>query len=382
MAVREATKKTKAKTSNKSVNKAHNKENSRQNNNSFVFSGYLKICAVLFVAILLSCIFFLNKAINISSGKQIKYSEKSNIDYNVYLLPNDFYDKDYLGKDMAYVASLIDKISLNFNYSFQVDTKVDMDFTYSIMGKLSITDKVGSKSYYEKEYVLLENQNLEMKNNTIQTINENLDIDYLYYNNIANKFRNAYGVEADSKLDVYMVINKKSSKIVNYSSDETAMSISIPLSQKTINITMQSNEIDNNNSIAQDKGIFIKNYPLLVSGIVLLIVAIVLAIIIINALLKLKNKESKYDIVLNKVLKQYDRLIAETETKASFDNKNVIKVTSFTELLDVHDNLQLPIIHYIITPHVESYFYIICDDDIYLYILRDIDLEVGKNAKV
>lgn len=359
------------------------KTNKSINDNNFYLSFYKRIIidAILLIIFLSFSILALNKALTVSIEEKINYNEISNLDYKVYLLPNEFYEKEYLDKDMLYVANLIDKINLNFDYSFTTDKKTSVDFTYSIMAKLTITDKIGQKSYYEKEYTLLENQNLQMKNNNIQTIKENLDIDYLYYNNIANRFRNAYGIDTDSKLDVYMIVNKSNGKTDNSSSSENVMNINIPLSQKTINIEMKANENNNTSSILQQSGIYINNYFLLITGIILMILVIIIAIRIIKKLLLLQTKKSKYDKVLDKILKQYDRLIAESLTTTSFENKNIIKLKSFTELLDVHDNLQLPIIYYQLVRHQKCYFYINNKEDIYLYTLKAADLEVEKNVK-
>ena len=46
----------------------------------------------------------------------------------------------------------------------------------------------------------------------------------------------------------------------------------------------------------------------------------------INKLILLGPKYSAYDKYVNKLLKEYDRLIAESDTLPSFDGKNIIKV--------------------------------------------------------
>ena len=49
----------------------------------------------------------------------LSYKENSNINYLVYLKPNDYYiDQPYLSKGMQYIASLIDYVDVNFNYNF------------------------------------------------------------------------------------------------------------------------------------------------------------------------------------------------------------------------------------------------------------------------
>ena len=51
----------------------------------------------------------------------------------------------------------------------------------------------------------------------------------------------------------------------------------------------------------------------------------------------------------------------------------VIKISKFTELLDVRDNLKLPIMYYVVAKHHKSYFYIKKDNDIYLLTVKETD---------
>ena len=80
----------------------------------------------------------------------------------------------------------------------------------------------------------------------------------------------------------------------------------------------------------------------------------------------LKKKKSKYDKYISKLLKEYDRLIAESSTLLSLEEKEIITITKFSELLDIHDNLQLPIMYYVVKEHEECYFYINHENIIYL----------------
>ena len=59
---------------------------------------------------------------------------------------------------------------------------------------------------------------------------------------------------------------------------------------------------------------------------------------------------------------------------------NVIEVSKFTELLDVRDNLKMPINYYNIAKHEKGIFYIKNNDDIYLLTLKNVDLK-GKKLK-
>lgn len=309
----------------------------------------------------------LNKSLNFDSEKIVKYSEKSNLDYRVYLLENEFYDEPFLGKDMLYVANLIDKILIDFDYTFESEEKEDINFDYKIVAKLSINNQTGTKSYFEKSYVLLDTKTVNMVNSTGQNIKEQISLDYPYYNRLANSFKNQYGVDADSKLTVYMLINKKNGENSNFTLDTSSMmNIVIPVSERSVDISLDYKEIDETSHIIKKETMTIKDYIPLILSVVFIIIALIMMIKALRNINLLRKKKSAYDKYVNKILKEYDRLIAESLTLLSFEKKEIINIGKFTELLDIHDNLQLPIMYYEEKEHELSYFYISHENVIYL----------------
>ena len=346
----------------------------------FSFSFRLILNIVLFLLLLISGTILLNNSLKFENEQFVKYNEKSNLDYRVYLLKNDFYEQEYLGKDMLYVASLIDKIRLDFNYQFETEDNENLDFDYSIIGKLSITNPEGTRSYFEKMYTLLDKKQTNMKDTNLQTITETLDIDYGYYNSLANSFKSSYGVEAESKLTVYMVINKKNNEASNFKLDNNSIiNIIIPLSQRAIDIKLDYQEVNQSSEIVKKQDVTVRNTIYLAIAITLIVVSLAVMIKSMRLLNLLRNKKSEYDKYINKILKEYDRLVAETTTLISFKDKEIIKVNKFTELLDLHDNLQLPIMYYSVTAHQKAYFYINHNNTIYLMTIKATDLEGNKN---
>ena len=323
------------------------------------------VCMFLFLLVIGTLL--LNKSLQFENEKVIKYNEKSNLDYKVYLKKNDFYEEDYLGKDMLYVASLIDKLAIDFDYSFISEDRENIDFTYSIIAKLTIENLLGTKSYFEKSYTLLDNKTVRMDDATSQLISEHINVDYPYYNSLANNFKNQYGVEADSKLTIYMLINKKNIEHSDFVLDSSSvMNVVVPLSERAVDISLDYKNINETSNIIKKQSMTVKDYlPLVLAGIFILL-SLIMMIKGMRNIKLLHGKKSEYDKQVSKILKEYDRLIAETATLMSFDNKEIITVNKFTELLDIHDNLQLPIMYYEVEEHKLSYFYINHDNTIYL----------------
>ena len=98
-----------------------------------------------------------------------------------------------------------------------------------------------------------------------------------------------------------------------------------------------------------------------------------LVIIITLFLFKYRRKNddiSKYKNELSKLLKNYDRIIVEVKDIGRlFDNKLIIKVDSFLELVDVRDTLDKPILHVKIN-NIKDGFYVDDGNKIYSFVMK------------
>ena len=221
-----------------------------------------------------------------------------------------------------------------------------------------------------------------MVNANIQNIHEQIKIDYPYYNVLANSFKNQYGLDAESKLTVYMLVNKKNTENSNFVMDnDSVMNIAIPLSERSIDISLDYKEINETRNIVEKQNIAFKNIVMFGISIVLIIISLFMLIIAMRCFNKLLRKKSAYDKYVGKILKEYDRLIAESTTLMSFEGKEVININKFTELLDIHDNLQKPIMYYSVIEHESCYFYINNDNVIYMLMINKADLEERNDEK-
>lgn len=347
----------------------------------FSFKTRMIFNVIIFLISFSLCFYVATKTIQYTESKVVNYNENNNIDYKVFVKPNDFYEQEYLDKNMIYVASLIDKISIDFSYLFNIDEKFDVNFNYRILGDLIIANSTGNTNYFNKQYVLLDTKSKDMTNDTTLAINENIDIDYDYYNTLASSFNSSYGLDTNSYLKVYLEIDKKSKDNKLNINDKTESSIIIPLSKRSIEIKFDSKDtLLIKKALTDKKMIF--NYKILILEIILFTISAIYISKIIKLLSLIVKNKSNYDKFLNKILKEYDRLIVETTTGVDFNNSNIIKINKFNELLDVRDNLKIPIMYYNVVKHQKCYFYIKNINDVYLLQIKASDMEVNKdNAK-
>ena len=329
---------------------------------------------MFFIFALLSLFLFFH-AFNLNKDIAIDYAEKNNIDYKVFLNDNEFYESEYLEKDMVYVSSLIKSIGVDYNYTFTASESSDIHFSYKVLGQLLITDANDTKVFYKKDYVLVDSKSASFPTNNRLLIKQHVDVDYILYNSIANKYRQSYGLNSKSVFIVSLVVDKKATDDLEELSESHSFDLRIPLSEKEVNISIASNDYNNSGKVLKKGSFGIRDFYLFGLFIVVFIAFVIVFVFVIIELISIIPRHSKYERKINKLLREYDRLIAETSSPPDKKGLKVIEIHDFVELLDVHDNIKLPIICYKDIKNKKCIFYITSPNEIYLYELLEKDMK-------
>ena len=235
----------------------------KRRNTVFIF-----ICAIILTILIAISFFFIYAERN--KKYYVTYDEKSNIDYEVYLKENDFFDDNYLDKDKQYIASLIDYIGANFEYNLSLEEKdVDYKYSYRIEANVDVKSKSTSNSLYNKTETLLDEKERSSSDRNV-TINEFVKIDYNKYNNLIKKFIDVYSLDdVESTLTINMYVNVVGSceDFEGNQTQESVMTLSIPLTTKTIAIDLVDDLINSENNVMQCKKIYTNNEIFIVLGI-------------------------------------------------------------------------------------------------------------------
>lgn len=101
-----------------------------------------------------------------------------------------------------------------------------------------------STKYYEKDYNLVSKTIDVIDNNTFYNLNKSVDINYDYYNEIANSFKAMYGINSQSYLEVYLNTSNKVNSKYNNIPTSSQLLVQIPLSQKAIEINLKTQEVN------------------------------------------------------------------------------------------------------------------------------------------
>ena len=277
----------------------------------------------------------------------INYTENSEIDYMVQLKPNDFYETEWLGKDQAYVASLVESILAEFTYKMNMEASdVDYKYSYSVDARLLILDNDTQKAILEKVYVIKENQEFSQSSNNKLEISELVSIDYDVYNELNKSFLEEMKLnDTTSKLVVSMRVNVVGSS-ASFESDaknDYVASLNIPLTQRTVNINMSSSVNESESKVlANVQGVNQNIFK--VSGIVTAIALVLLLIVFIFYVYSTRNEDINYSIKVKKLYNSYRSYIQKLANGFDESGYQVLLLESFIDMLTIRDTIMSPIL--------------------------------------
>lgn len=317
---------------------------------------FLLVGAVIFVFI---GIFFLAKSQNVNTIVEIPYEEVSSVNYKVYLNDKTYYNKDFLEEGMQYISSIIDYVDLNFNYSAEFQGVDSYQVKKIVTADVKIVDRDNPDKiiYSKNETIKEENENLDKLN-----ILDEIKVDYGKYNGIVNEIKTKYAISAKSMLTVSYNIIYSSEK--DGLSNSKVMNVEIPLSEQMINISKPNSTRVQDIYRGNDKDTF-KSAIMTILMLLMFIIAIILGIILVRKVRERISSESKYDRYIAKILREYDSYITEAKEENSLPYKDIIKVGSFKELLDVRNNIEKAIIYTKVDENTSKFQLI--DEQIYEY---------------
>lgn len=298
------------------------------------------------------------------------YESNGSIEYQIDLKENDFYNTDNLNYQNI-ISKYIDNIKINFKYDLSSSQVLTLKSTYSLEMYLISTYNSDNKikEIWKEKYELIPKTTYESNDKTIMSFDKKIDIDYEEYNKVAQKIRQESGMLTNAYLKLEFTINNdlvEQNKNIKFS-DDHLLEVNIPLLENITSIE-KNGEFSEKETLYNTVNIGI-NYSQLVIGICLTLVSIAFMITAIKMFLEV-NGLSKYVMEQNKILKRYGDVIAETATKPELNGLNIMEITNFTDLINIEDELRIPILFYETLKGKESWFVIIHHDKAYRYTLR------------
>lgn len=302
------------------------------------------------------------------------YKINRDIDYKINLAPNNFYDDNTLEANKLYPSNLIENINLTFDYSYLASKDCYLDATYNIEANLigEFEQKGGTnKEVWRKHYILQDEKKESNSSSTTLDLMPTLAINYKYFNQLAEMYREQNKLSINAYLDIKLNIKLKSTtKESNISETiNDAITLKIPLNSTVTEITNNFQPSSTKTYYDEVKNTNNSNRIFIPVGAVFVILSFVL--ILLNQFNKNETSQEKYSKNINRILKEYADLIVTVNNKPDITDLRVMNLSEFADLVDVAEQSKNNIIHYQSRRKDKSTLYVIAGNYIYVYIVDD-----------
>ena len=303
------------------------------------------------------------------------YNLFQSVNYTVDLKDNEYFKNNTLGMNMSYISELVDKVNLDFSYKFNgtKDGKIKYNYqivAYTKVNSTSITEDENNKLIWQNTEVLLEPKTIELEKSSSYDINEKVQIDFASYNEKIQNLSKTYRIPVEASLEVKLIV-KTDADIENVEqviNEYSVMNVKMDLNETVFSVNKDFKQNDQK-TISDVKPASKKiNKVQFIIGVIEVVIALLIMLDSIRKSIKFSAK-SDYAIALNRILKNYGDVVAEIVSPIEVDNLNVIEVKNFDQLLDIEEEIRMPILFFETIPDEQGEFIIVCDNIAYRYVI-------------
>ena len=283
----------------------------------------------------------------LNKNTYVAYEEKGTVIYKAYLAENEFYEQEYLNGSHAYVASLIDHMTADFQYDLKMEaSQVHYRYSYCVEATLEIKDKNSGLAIYNPTELLLP-LTYRSSAETSLCVRDAVTLDYHRYQTLAQKFVDTYGLNDVSGaliVRMYVDVAKESDAFVSDSSNRYTIELTIPLLVPTVSPQMSTSV-----PTAEEK-ILVYATPAMAVFRILAIVCGTLTFLVIGSTVLFtiltRDKHIDYARKLQRILSNYRSYIQKICNPFDTSDYRKLCLADFSALLEIRDTVQSPILMY------------------------------------
>lgn len=340
---------------------------------SYRLRVFLMFFSILLIAVVAAECF--SSSFSKEENVVLNYEEKANIDYNVTLLEGNLFEQGALQPGNAYISELVDNISTDFHYEFKVDSESDIEYTYYVEAMMEYKSNKEGTIISQQVDTLIKETTQEINNSKDLILNQNVNLDYDYYNKLAKEINEKYvDINGNLYLKMHIAVNVKNDAFENAIKQKDVIEVKIPLLSTEVSASM-INSINNKDVYIEHKEADLNNGLTLFIGISLLILDTIFLLMTLSFVVKTTPKKSKYMKLRDGLLRDYDRVIVNTKSIPEIEGHTIIDCYGFNELLDAQKLLNKPIIYNEIVKNQKCIFIIVSENEVYRFILKECDID-------
>ncbi len=324
------------------------------------FETKVGIMIILILVFLLNSSYFIFSAIKEKDNILDPYKGKSDISYKVCLKNNN----NCLTEEEDYSTSLTENIPVRFSYKANYNKGDISDYKYSVIGSFKVYDVASSDILYTVDDILVTDKYLDESSKSID-LAVDTDIDFSKYYDIFNQYDSKKDGSSRAEMTVSLYL-KANSEWRNVSM------LYIPFNSDTFMVQKRVSDVDR--SVISNG--YSLNILIVSIGVIFFLFGIFILIRLISLIHGAIITSKLYKNKLRQILKDYNPYIVVARDGYSLErNKVLIRVFTFSELLDASNSLSQPIIYDKVN-NIKSEFYVEDLNRVYRYVIKESDFSM------
>ncbi|MBP7760815.1 DUF5305 domain-containing protein [Candidatus Saccharibacteria bacterium] len=304
-----------------------------------------------------------------------EYKVNQSVDTNVAYFNSSFYDATP-GANTAFVSSLTDKVAATFHYDYHGSAEADLTYAYEVKAlvrgnHIVQNDTKDAPSVWSKDIQLIAPKTETITSNTI-SLNPKVSVSYAEYKKQIEELKLALALPLSSSVTMQFIMKVSGTIGGTPFSDTRVSSVVAPIDEQIYTLSVKYDKFDTKQVVPQEtknsRNAF-EQYETIITG----VLAIVGLISLVYGFRKQIFKTA-YQRELDRIYRFHDGIIIKASTETDMTGKNVVPVLSFDDMLNLEEELKLPIVA---SPAggEATQFMIIRDDVAYVYVLGKVLLK-------
>ena len=199
--------------------------------------GWITFQTIVIVLVTLALAFGGYLYYGLNKATFVPYTQKGNVIYKAYLADNAFYEQEYLNGSHAYVASLVEKMTADFEYDLKIDAAdVKFKYSYKIDAQVEVRDTETQMAIFNPVFELVPAKTMTGSGSTV-SVKDAVELDYNKYNKLAKDFIASYSLDDTQSLLIvrmYVDVLGESQEFAADNKDSYTVELFVPLNKKTV----------------------------------------------------------------------------------------------------------------------------------------------------
>ncbi len=306
-----------------------------------------------------------------------QYTIKQSIDTNVTYFDNSFFDSTKPDiTNTAYVTSLTDTVGAVFHYDYTASEAKDIEYSYDIKATvrgsyLYRADKKDLPKVWSNEHVLVYPKTT--RNLTKEfSLDPSIEIPFADYKKEIDQVNTSLGLSLDGEAVIAMTVRVSGDIGGTKFSDVKVSTVTVPLDQQIFTVASKYSKKDTK-QVASKATKSSWNIADHYEEILAVVLAAIGLLLLVYGFRKQIFK-SAYQRELDRIYRLHDGIIVRASKAADLTGKNVVSVKTFDDMLNLEEELKVPIVA---SPagNDGTRFIIMRDDVAYVYALGNVLIE-------